>query len=63
VAIDCLISRKDIKGLLQNIDDEQTRKAIDYEREYIETMNATCHTPVGAYFDGTLLHTFLGEDI
>jgi hydroxymethylbilane synthase len=63
VAIDCLNARKDIKELLQAIDDAQTRKAIKHEREYIENLNATCHTPVGAYFDGTQLHTFLGDDI
>lgn len=42
------------------VHDEATWTALEAERALCRALGATCHTPIGAWFDGSELHTFVG---
>lgn len=48
------------RHLVQPVHDEAAWTALEAERAVCHALGASCHTPIGAWFDGTELHTFVG---
>lgn len=42
------------------VHDDAAATALGAERALCQALGATCHTPIGAWFDGRELHTFVG---
>jgi hydroxymethylbilane synthase len=62
IAVECLATNAALQTLLEPLNHVPTYVAITRERAFIQSLQATCHTPVGAYDDGHTFHTFMTTD-
>lgn len=56
LAIEVLSSKQDVLAAVAVLDDATTRFAVEAERALLHTLGGGCSLPVGAFFQGTMLH-------
>lgn len=63
IAVECLAANTGLQALLAPLNHVPTYTAITHERAFVQSLHATCHTPVGAYYDGHAFYTFVAADM
>ena len=60
LAVQCRREDAGTRATLAPLDDPAARAAVDEEREVVRLLEGTCTSPIGAWYDGSILRAVLG---